>query len=211
MRNHPSHSSHFQTALENILYLLMGIVVLYVGGWRSLFSNKPSSLLFAEIAAAIPIAFFVFFIGLILTGLSVSEALHKFKQALHPPYPFRKSIVSKLWSVPLEELFWRASLMFLLPAGEPYYILISIAFALSHLKLRFDPFNILKYLDLFLFSWILCYLYHFTGNIYLVLMVHIVRNILVILNMHHQNIRMRETRMTGGKQGQRHPEGHIEK
>lgn len=187
MRNPPDRESAFRLTADDLFYLFMALFILFTGGWRALFSVKPFPAFVIELTAGLAIALGLFFFGLALTNRSISTALTKMMGSLRPPYPFYPSFFSKIWPAPVEELFWRASLMALLPSREPVFILISLGFALSHFKLRFSPLNILKYLDLFCLSLALCYLYAYTENIYLVILIHTLRNILVTLNMHYTN------------------------
>jgi len=185
MDNPSPRKRSFRLNADDIFYLFMGFFILCTGGWRALLHIKSFFPFVIELTTGILIALFLFFFGLALTNRSISKALTKFKGSLQPPYPFYPSFFSKIWPAPVEELFWRASLMSLLPAREPFFILISLGFSLSHFKLRLDPLNILKYIDLLCLSLALCYLYAYTDNIYLVILIHTLRNILVTLNIHY--------------------------
>jgi len=187
MHNPPARERSFRPDVDDIFYIFMAFFLLYAGGWRALLHVRSFSFFILEMVAGIIISVVLFFFGLALTNLSISTAMEKFKGSLRAPYPYYPSFISKLWPVPLEELFWRASLMPLCPAKEPFFIFISLGFSLSHFKLRLNPLNILKYLDLFCLSMILCYLYAYTDNIYLVILIHALRNILVTLNFHYTN------------------------
>lgn len=192
MPNPPTREKPYRQIAEDIFYIFIAIIVLYMGAWHAVLGIKAFFPFLMELISGVLISFFLFFFGLALTNLSISTAVAKFKGSLHPPYPYYQSFISRIWLIPLEELFWRAFLISLLPARVSFFLLISLGFSLSHFKLRFDPLNILKYLDLFFLSLALCYLYAYTKNIYLVILIHTLRNILVTLNIHYNKSRKRK-------------------
>lgn len=92
------------------------------------------------------------------------------------------SVLFSFFMVLYEELIWRVFLVETLALYLPVIPVILIAsffFSYSHASLR----NVsLQSLDLFLFSLVLTTTYYFTRDYYLVVLIHLIRNLLIIFN-----------------------------
>ncbi len=77
----------------------------------------------------------------------------------------------------VEELLWRAGIQHALPLDPaPAILIVACVFAFLHGLFDTGEVKLLRVLDLFLFACVLGVLFHVTGNVYFVAVLHFIRN-----------------------------------
>lgn len=153
------------------------LLIMLSGRYSVLFPIERAFIGFG-IGAILGAGFLVF--ALYITKFSARTAAQQIRSLQNvPSYIITKkyNALHHLILVVKEELFWRASIQYLLGNTYLSVSVTALWFTAIHFDLENKAIAIMDYLELFLFSLALGFLFYIFDNIYVVTAVHFVRNI----------------------------------
>jgi membrane protease YdiL (CAAX protease family) len=126
-----------------------------------------------------PIGAFILILSLVLIKLSFRHTASHIKY-LHNILGYIKSnrsyVLYHIIISTKEELFWRGCVQYLLGNSYLSIYITALLFTLIHLDLKKD-IVIMEYFELFFFALVLGLLFYFLHNIYIVIIIHLIRNL----------------------------------